>query len=76
MQIRCVRTLVFEMVVAVPMALTAQTVDTINPEVKARVDRIASQVLEQRGIPSASIAVVEHGKLVYTHAYGDARLAD
>ena len=27
------------------------------------------------GVPSASIAVVQHGKLVYTHAYGSARLA-
>jgi CubicO group peptidase (beta-lactamase class C family) len=33
-------------------------------------------VLEQTGVPSASIAVVQHGKLVYTHAYGDARLAE
>jgi len=38
------------------------------------VDRIASQVLEQTGVPSASIAIVQHGKLVYTHAYGKARL--
>ena len=57
------------------VAAPAQTVDTIDPVVKARIDRIAAQVLEQRGIPSASIAVVEHGKLVYTHAYGLARLA-
>ncbi|MGH9561891.1 MAG: serine hydrolase domain-containing protein, partial [Terracidiphilus sp.] len=26
-------------------------------------------------MPSASIAIVQHGKLVYTHAYGSARLA-
>ena len=58
------------------VAAQAQTVDTLDPVVKARIDRIAAQVLEQRGIPSASIAVVDHGKLVYTHAYGYARLAD
>jgi CubicO group peptidase (beta-lactamase class C family) len=56
-------------------AAPAQSVDTIDPGVKARIDGIAAQVLEQRGIPSASIAVVDHGKLVYTHAYGLARLA-
>jgi CubicO group peptidase (beta-lactamase class C family) len=31
--------------------------------------------LEQTGVPSASVAVVKGGKLVYTHAYGKARLA-
>ncbi len=55
-------------------ALTAQTVNTIDPSVRERIDRIAAQVLEQTSVPSASVAVVQHGKLVYTHAYGKARL--
>ena len=53
----------------------AQAVDALDPALKARVDRIAAQVLEQTGVPSASVAVVQHGKLVYTHAYGFAHLA-
>lgn len=53
---------------------SAQTVDTIDPALRAQIDRIATQVLEQTGVPAASIAVVQHGKLVYTHAYGKARL--
>ena len=53
----------------------AQTVDSLDPALKARIDRIATQAMEQRGVPSASVAVVEHGKLAYTHAYGYARLA-
>jgi len=57
------------------VALSAQTVDTLDPVLKARIDRIAAQVLEQTSVPSASVAVVQHGKLVYTHAYGNARLA-
>jgi D-alanyl-D-alanine carboxypeptidase len=57
------------------VAAQAQTVDKLDPALKARIDRVAAQVLEQRGIPSASVAVVDHGKLVYTHAYGYARLA-
>lgn len=52
----------------------AQTVDTIDPALKARIDRIANQVLELRGIPSASIAVVQGDKIVYTHAYGLAHI--
>ena len=55
--------------------IAAQAVDTLDPAIKARVDRIATQVLEQTGVPSASVAVVDHGKLVYTHAYGYATLA-
>jgi len=50
------------------------SVDTMDPALRARVDRIASQVLEQRGIPSASIAVVRGGKVIYTQAYGLAHL--
>ncbi|MGP8175717.1 MAG: serine hydrolase domain-containing protein [Terracidiphilus sp.] len=56
-------------------AAPAQTVETLDPALRARVDRIAAQLLEQTGVPSASVAVVQHGKLVYTHAYGSARLA-
>jgi CubicO group peptidase (beta-lactamase class C family) len=52
-----------------------QSVDAISPDLRNRIDRIAAQVLEATGVPSASIAVVQHGKLVYTHAYGFARLA-
>jgi D-alanyl-D-alanine carboxypeptidase len=50
------------------------SVDRIEPALKARIDRIAEQVIALRGAPSASIAVVEGGKLVYTHAYGLAHL--
>jgi len=53
----------------------AQSISSIDPALQARIDRIAAQVLEQTGVPSASIAIVQHGKLVYTHAYGSARLA-
>ena len=31
--------------------------------------------MKQRGVPSASVAVVKGGKLVYTHAYGIAHIA-
>jgi D-alanyl-D-alanine carboxypeptidase len=53
---------------------SAQTVDTLDPALKARIDRIAAGVMEQRGVPSASVAVVQGGKLVYTHAYGKAHI--
>jgi CubicO group peptidase (beta-lactamase class C family) len=53
----------------------AQSIASLDPALQSRVDRIATQVLEQTGVPSASMAVVKGGKLVYTHAYGKARLA-
>ena len=53
----------------------AQSINAIDPALRERIDRIARQVLEQTGVPSASVAVVQHGKLVYTRACGSARLA-
>ena len=43
-------------------------------DLRANVDAIAKSVLAETGVPSASIAVVRDGKVIYTHAYGDARL--
>ena len=54
--------------------LAAQGVDTIDASVKARIDRTATQVLEATGVPSASVAIVQEGRIVYTQAYGQARL--
>ena len=54
--------------------VASMTVDTIDPALRDRIDRIAAQVLEQRGVPSVSLAVVKGGKLVFTHAYGKAHL--
>ncbi len=65
---------VFLAALLVSCALPAQTVDTIDSALKAKIDRIAGQVLALRGVPSASIAVVQGGKLVYTHAYGLAHI--
>ena len=39
------------------------------------VDSIARAVLAATGVPSASVAVVRHGRLAYAAAYGFARLA-
>lgn len=49
-------------------------VDAIAPDVKAKMDSAAEQVLEKTGVPSATVAIVEHGAIVYTHAYGKAKL--
>ncbi len=69
---KCIGSVAALLIGSIP-ALT-QTVDTIDPALRNSIDRIATQVLEQTGVPSASVAVVQHGKLIYTHAYGKARL--
>jgi CubicO group peptidase (beta-lactamase class C family) len=43
-------------------------------DIPANIDRIAAKVLEATGVPSAVVAAVADGKLVYAHAYGNARL--
>ncbi len=46
----------------------------LAPELRASIDQIAHTVLATTGVPSASVAVVEDGKIAYLQAYGDARL--
>ena len=49
-------------------------VDQISPELKGKIDATAQEVLAKTGVPSASVAIVEHGTIVYTQAYGKAKL--
>ncbi len=56
-------------------ALTqAQVAAPLDAARTARVDRAVDAVLATTGIPSASIAIVEHGQIAYLHAYGKAQL--
>lgn len=48
--------------------------DALSADLSAKIDKIATNALAKSGVPSASIAVVRDGKLVYARAYGDARL--
>jgi D-alanyl-D-alanine carboxypeptidase len=56
---------------AVTAALHAQE---LPAEMRASIDKAATDILARSGAPSASIAVVRDGKIVYTHAYGIANL--
>lgn len=55
-------------------AASAQGDSTFSSEQRASIDAIAHKVLEATGVPSASLALVKEGKIVYAQAYGDARL--
>ncbi|HEY4321536.1 MAG TPA: serine hydrolase domain-containing protein [Gemmatimonadales bacterium] len=49
--------------------------DTLPSAMRAHIDSAAHDVLTRTGAPSASIAVVRDGRIVYAQAYGTARLA-
>ena len=55
-------------------ALGQLAVNKLPAELQPKVDQVAEQVLEQTGVPSASLAIVQDGQIVYTQAYGKARL--
>jgi CubicO group peptidase (beta-lactamase class C family) len=44
------------------------------PDTAAKVAAIAQKVLTDTGVPSASIGIVQDGHIVYTHAFGLARV--
>jgi D-alanyl-D-alanine carboxypeptidase len=41
---------------------------------REKIDKLATETLAHTGVPSASVAVVKDGRVVYLKAYGDARV--
>jgi D-alanyl-D-alanine carboxypeptidase len=58
-----------------PSPASPATTNSLPPEVSKKIDDAATKMLSDSGVPSASIAVVKDGKLVYTKAYGLADMA-
>jgi CubicO group peptidase (beta-lactamase class C family) len=54
------------------LSTPAQT--QLSAELIEKIDKVATDVLARTGVPSASIAIVKDGQVVYVKAYGDARL--
>jgi len=52
----------------------AQAVPPLASDASSKIDEIVRKQLASTGVPSASVAVVNDGKIVYLQAYGDARL--
>src|SRR5438270_828553 len=48
--------------------------DALSAEQRAAIDKAATDALRESGTPSASVAVVKDGQIVYAHAYGNAKL--
>jgi CubicO group peptidase (beta-lactamase class C family) len=65
----------FEMNLRILVASAVTCASTVSAQsFEAKVDSIANAVLESTGVPSASVSVVQHGRVVLTKAYGSARL--
>jgi CubicO group peptidase (beta-lactamase class C family) len=54
--------------------VNAQAQTQLSPELREKIDKLAANSLAKSGVPSASVAVVKDGQVVYLKAYGDARL--
>jgi CubicO group peptidase (beta-lactamase class C family) len=62
---------VFALLGATPLA---QAQGTLSAGVSAKVDAAVADVMARTGVPSASVGVVQDGRIVFTKAYGKARL--
>ena len=66
------RKFLFVSLLAMACVITVQA--QLAQETKDAIDKLANETLTKTGVPSASIAVVKDGQVVYAKAYGDARL--
>ncbi|WP_448664266.1 serine hydrolase domain-containing protein [Sphingomonas sp. CJ20] len=57
--------------IAALLLATPAAAQQLTAEQTAKVDAIVADALKGTGVPSASIAIVRDGKIVYTKAYGD-----
>jgi CubicO group peptidase (beta-lactamase class C family) len=74
MRARCLLLAGSSLLCCLPTVVFAQTTTSLDAPTAARVDHAVEQVIADTGIPSASVALVQHGQIVYLHAYGKARL--
>jgi CubicO group peptidase (beta-lactamase class C family) len=63
---------VIALIVSCGACCTAQA--QLSPATEAKVAAVAEKVLHDSGVPSASVGIVQDGKIVYTHAFGLARV--
>ena len=58
-----------------PATAAAQAVDSLPPELSARVAAAVNDVIRTTQVPSASVGIVRDGHIVYVKAFGHARLS-
>src|SRR5712691_8114369 len=55
-------------------SLSAAAQSQLSSDVQEKINKLAAEALAKTGVPSASVAVVKNGQIVYVKAYGDARI--
>src|SRR5262249_26296328 len=69
------RFLIFPALIFVSIAPGNAPAQALLPaDVTEKIDKLATDTLARTGVPSASVAVVKDGQVVYVKAYGEARL--
>ncbi|HEY4100652.1 MAG TPA: serine hydrolase domain-containing protein [Gemmatimonadales bacterium] len=67
--------LVAAAIAAAPHALLAQGVDSLPPDVAAKVAAAVQKVIADTKVPSASVGIVMNGRIAYARAFGMAKLS-
>ena len=62
------------LILALTGVSSAQSNAALSADDQQKIDGIVTQTLASTGAPSASIAIVKNGQIVYAHAYGDANI--
>lgn len=65
---------IFTILILAFATLPAAAQSELSPDLQQKIDKLATDALAKTGVPSASIAVVKDGRVVYLKAYGDARI--
>ena len=65
---------IFAILILAFATLPAAAQSELSPDLQQKIDKLATDALAKTGVPSASIAVVKDGRVVYLKAYGDARI--
>jgi D-alanyl-D-alanine carboxypeptidase len=60
--------------VGLSTAATATAQGTLTADVTAKVEAAVNDVMKRTGVPSVSLGIVQGGRIVFTKAYGQARL--
>jgi len=72
--VRQFRFLVHSFVIVTIVTFSANAQAQLSADLTEKIDKVANDTLARTGVPSASVAIVKDGQVVYVKAYGDARL--
>jgi D-alanyl-D-alanine carboxypeptidase len=56
------------------VACSSAVAQSLSADLRQKIDAVATDALAKTSVPSASVAIVQNGKIAYVQAYGEARL--